>query len=175
MGQTIPELCDNCEYGRRFLDLGQCPECSKGRIVGDTHTRRIFCSELHGITAVAIDFYGKKNCDPLILQQEYCIRICQPISAEHLNAAAHFLGISRSQMYLAAKSGTPIKCNASFTELISAGAELVKNGVAFQTEPPLPMLWRLADCFPALAEDYSQIVNAMVLKDSPEGEHHEQK
>ncbi len=175
MGQTTADLCDNCEYGRRFVDLGECPECGKGRIVGDTHTRRIFCSELHPITAVAVDFCGKKNCEQFTLWQEYSIRLCPPFTGKQLDAASRFFDMPRSQIYLAAKTGTPIERCFSFVEMLTTGAGLAENGISFQTEPPFPILWHFADCFPALAENYLQILNTKVPEKAPEGGTHEPK
>ena len=160
----MPEknLCSHCEYGNRFTDLGACPECADGRVVGDFHTRGIFCSTGHRITSVAVDFCGKQNCENLTIWQEYTIRLCTLPDGKRLASAAKLLGMTRTQIFRMFKNGTPIepdpRMGMRFDRMLETAAQLaldmthaaivetIKGGeplrYGMQFEKVLPLFWK---------------------------------
>lgn len=175
----MPEknLCSHCEYGNRFTDLGACPECADGRVVGDFHTRGIFCSTGHRITSVAVDFCGKQNCENLTIWQEYTIRLCTLPDGKRLASAAKLLGMTRTQIFRMFKNGTPIepdpRMGMRFDRMLETAAQLAEQGIPFSVSPCFPDLPELEECFPKYAETY-EFLRSCMNHDTFGGDHHEE-
>jgi hypothetical protein len=158
-GMIMISLCDHCEYGNRFIDLGQCPECETGRIVGDLHTRDIFCSNLHKITAVAISFCGRQNChtgDAVF--RNYEIIITSKLSYDQLIAVGNMVEKTPVQIYKAIKAHTSFCDQVYFFPMLKLGKFLHERNISFHTVPEIPILYEFVDCFPGLADDYSWVL-----------------
>lgn len=150
-------LCKHCEYGNRFIDLGQCPECSTGRIVGDLHTRNIFCSNLHYITAVAVDFCGKQNCCDEVIFRNYEVIIVSDLSHKQLISIGKYIEKSPVQVYKAIKNSSSFFEQVDFYKLLKIGRYLYENNISFHIEPELSVLYNFTVCFPDLADDYQWV------------------
>ena len=152
-------LCEHCEYGNRYIDLGKCPECDTGRIVGDLHTRAIFCSNLHRITAVAVDFCGKQNCmTGELVFRNYEITITSKLSREQLIAVGKIVEKTPVQIYKAIETDNSFCDNADFYQMLALGKYLYEHSISFQTVPEIPILYGFMVCFPNLAKDYSWVL-----------------
>lgn len=150
-------LCEHCEYGNRFIDLGQCPECSTGRIVGDLHTRNIFCSDLHHISAVAVDFCGKQNCYDKTIFKDYEVIIISELSCEQLISIGKYIEQTPVHIYKTIKNGSSFCEKADFYKLLKIGRYLYENNISFRIEPEFPVLYKFKECFPNLADDYQWV------------------
>lgn len=146
-------MCSHCEYGNRFIDLGRCPECSNGRIVGDLFTRGIFCSNLHLITAVAVDFCKPQSCMSA-MQKYYEVVLLLPLNKEQMIALGKYLNKTPAQIYLTTKKSEPLSEKFSFKEMLLLGKYLTENQVPFKIIPDFPVLPKLCECFPHMANDY---------------------
>lgn len=150
-------ICEHCEYGNRFIDLGQCPECQAGRIVGDLHTRDIFCSHLHQITTFAVDFCGKQNCYDMHIFTDYQVFIASALSYQQLVDIGKYTEKTPVQLYHSIKNGSPCCEKSSFFQILKICKYLYENEIKFKTEPDFPILYNFSECFPALAQDYEWV------------------
>ena len=155
----MTNLCEHCEYGNRYIDLGKCPECETGRIVGDLHTRDIFCSNLHKITAIAIDFCGKQNCMASeIVFRNYKIIISSKLSQEQLIAVGKIVEKTPVQIYKAIKTNNSFCDEVHFCQMLELGKFLYERSISFHTIPKIPTLCKFMDCFSHLAKNYSWVL-----------------
>ncbi len=154
-------LCRHCEYGNRFIDLGQCPECETGRIVGDLHTRNIFCSNLHNITAVAVDFCGTKNCYEKDVFKSYEIIVNSELSHEQLIAVSNFTEQTPVQIYKSIKNGLPFCEKMDFYKTLKIGKYLYENNIDFKIKPDFPILYKFSECFSNFADDYQWYLKSL--------------
>ena len=149
-------LCEHCEYGNRFIDLGKCPECDTGRIVGDLHTRDIFCSNLHHITTLAIDFYGKQNCyEGTEVFKDYKIIITSKLSREQLINIGKWIEKTPVQIYKSIKEQSSFCDEVDFYRLLKIGKYLHDCNISFQVVPEMSILYGFMECFPGLADEYA--------------------
>lgn len=152
----MEDVCDHCEYGNRFIDLGECPECHKGRIVGDLHTYGIFCSNLHAITSVAVDFCGKQHCINMIYG-DYNIILSPELSREQLISVSGFVNKSPVEIYKTVKSRSSFCDTIDFKKMLKIGKYLYSNNIDFQVIPSIPIINKLCYCFPVYNDDYKWV------------------
>ena len=157
--EETKELCQHCEYGNRYIDLGLCPECKIGRIIGDCHTKALYCSTgLHHITTIGISFCGRKNCDYPIYYDKYEIVITSKLSIDQIQFITQFTDKTPLQIYKAIKQQIPCCENVYFHNMLKMGRFLYDNGISFQVSPELPVLTKFDECHPTLADDYRWVL-----------------
>lgn len=154
----MQSLCEHCEYGNRFIDLGKCPECETGRIVGDFHTRGIFCSNLHPITTIAVDFCGQRNCWNDTEYTDYEIIITSHLSREQLIAVGKLVEKTPVQIYKSIKEQSAFCEKLYFDNMLKIGKYLYSCKIAFRVVPEVPILYGLPECYPHLVNDYSWVL-----------------
>ena len=157
-GVNMEGLCEHCEYGNRFIDLGKCPECDAGRIVGDLHTGEYFCSNLHRITSVAVDFCGKMNCCDAHIFREHKLLLTSELTREQLIYVSRFIDKTPVQIYKSLKEQSSFCANVDFYCVLKIGRYLYRNDVSFRVLPEMPLLYKFAACFPAYADDYEWVL-----------------
>lgn len=154
----MKNICDHCEYGNRFIDLGECPECATGRIVGDLHTRNIFCSNLHKITALAVDFCGQKNCEMQdVFSNTYQMIITSEIPLEMIHKIGKQFDQTPVQILKSIKNHTSFTGDMDFYKMIKTGNILYKYHIPFKVVPDVPFMSRFPECFPDLRDDYGWV------------------
>lgn len=151
-------LCKHCEYGNRFIDLGQCPECNTGRIVGDLHTRNIFCSNLHNISAIAVDFCGKQNCYDKVNLKEYEIIITSELPPKYILCVSKFINKTPVQIYKAIKEHFSICNKVNFYNMLKLCKYLYDKNITFQVLPEIPLLPKFSKCFPKHSDNYEWVL-----------------
>lgn len=151
-------ICAHCEYKNRFIDLGLCPECKNGRIVGDLHTKAIFCSALHYITTIGIPFAGNRNCYSENAFGEYEFIIISEIHYEDLLFVSKHLGSTPVQIYKAIKEERPLGGKVYFYKALKIGKYLSEKNISFKTVPDILLMCNFAECFPDNADDYEWVL-----------------
>ena len=155
----MTNLCEHCEYGSRFTDLGMCPECKIGRIIGDCHTKDIYCSTgSHRITTLGISFCGKKNCDISILWTDYEIIITSKLSLDQIRSITPLTTKRPLQIYKAIEQQTSFCDKVYFENMVKIARYLVDHDIHFQVIPEIPVFTKFDECNPHLADDYKWIL-----------------
>ena len=150
-------LCAGCAYGRRYVDLGTCPECGRGRLTGDLLTRDIACTMQHTL-GIAIDFTARQNCYDLVTVRDFRIVVTGGISRYRLQYLSEWLGQPRIRIYQAVFGGQPLFTGMDLYAALRTGKRLHDAGIAFETIPALPVLPHFCACFPHLETDYAWVL-----------------
>ena len=160
MNEYMEDVCLNCEYGDRYLDFGECPDCHKGRLIGDSHTSGLRCSTGHLIKSVAIPFSANRNCWNYPYSSiEYKI-ICSESTDRHkLRKIRKILetDLTLTQIYLLLKNNKPLMENLYFEKAIKYSALLKMSGIKNKIVPCIPYMSKFSECFPKLSKYYDYL------------------
>ena len=153
MNEYMEDVCLNCEYGDRYLDFGECPDCHKGRLICDSHTSGLFCSTGHLIKSVAIPFLAKENCMDYLYSSKYEIICLDSVGTEKLRKIKNILEIdlTLTQIYLLLKNNKPLMENLYLEKAIKYSALLNMNAIKNKVVPDIPYMSKFEECF---SEDF---------------------
>ncbi|WP_294406475.1 hypothetical protein [uncultured Ruminococcus sp.] len=149
----MDSLCEYCEYGNRYIDLGQCPECHTGKVIGDLYTREIFCSNHHKITSFAVDFSCTKKCEYEMLYKEYDIYIISKLSKEKMYVVSEYMDMTLTHIYTIIKNKLPLIKKVTFYNILEICEFLYDNSIPFRIEPEFSLLSKFKKCFPVLLKE----------------------
>ncbi|MBQ8928542.1 MAG: hypothetical protein IJ055_09780 [Oscillospiraceae bacterium] len=156
----MERLCDGCAYGARYVDLGVCPECGRGRLTGDLYTRELSCSGQHPVTQIGVDFDAPRNCSSRMLYKDFAIVITDGMSHGKLMHLSRWAEKTPVLVHKAIRSGDPVFTGMDVYMLLRTGKRLHDMGVSFKVCPALPVLPRFCDCFPHLETEYAWVLKS---------------
>ena len=147
------------------MDLGECPDCHKGRIIGNSHTLDIKCSSGHLIKSVAVSFLAWRNCWDKVNSLKYEIICLKNTNTNDLRTIKKVLktDFTLTQIYLLLKNNKPLMENLYLEKAIKYSALLNMNAIKNKVVPDIPCMSKFSECFPKLSEYYDYLTGGESL------------
>ena len=146
MGELMKtDRCTDCEFGKGFIELCECPVCHASMILGDVTTRQIHLP-------FAVDFCAKKNCDidvydKSIHYRQYTIIISGSLNSAQISVISKYFKESAARIFLALREKREVSGSVNIFDAVRLSEYLEEQNVEYKVLPGLPVISRIWECW----------------------------
>lgn len=153
MGELMKtDRCTDCEFGKGFIELCECPVCHASKILGDVTTRQIHCPNGCAPLPFAVDFCAKKNCDIDVYDKgihyrQYTIIISGSLNPAQISVISKYFKESAARVFLAVSEKREVSGSVNIFDAVRLSEYLEEHDVEYEVLPGLPLISRIWECW----------------------------
>ena len=157
--EVSKDRCIDCEYGKGFIELCECPLCHKAVILGDVRTRKIHCPNGCSPLPFAVDFCAEKNCCEDVYRsgidlRKYQMTVRGSLNSEQIKVLSRHLKESVAQIFLKARQEEGITKEMNIFAIKSLEKYLESQSIEYIVCPEPPLISRLEECWMGTASSW---------------------
>ena len=146
------DRCINCEFGKGFIELCECPVCHKAVILGDVRTRNIHCPNGCSPLPFVVDFCAEQNCGRDVYGKgidfkKYRITVRGNLNSEQIRVVSKYFKESVAHIFSGIKQGEAVSKEMNIFDIKRLGKYLDRQGIEYAVSPELPLMSRFEKCW----------------------------